>query len=53
MRRTQLIGLALLANGGERRGEVVRIFDGVRNIEMYGEICDPVHYDPGNKKLHA
>jgi heterotetrameric sarcosine oxidase alpha subunit len=47
------IGLALLANGGERRGEVVRIFDGVRNIEMYGEICDPVHYDPENKKLHA
>ena len=47
------IGLALLANGRARHGEVVKVFDGVRNIEMYGEICDPVHYDRENKKLHA
>ena len=47
------LGLALLANGRARHGEVVKIFDGVRNIHMYGVICDPVHYDKENKKLHA
>ncbi len=47
------LGLALLANGRERHGEVVKIFDGVRNIHMFGTICDPVHYDRENKKLHA
>ncbi len=47
------LGLALLANGRERHGEVVKIFDGVRNIRMYGVICDPMHYDGENRKLHA
>ncbi len=47
------VGLALFANGRERHGEVVRIFDGVRNIHIFGEICAPVHYDPENVKLHA
>ena len=47
------LGLALLSNGRERYGEVVKIFDGVRNIHMYGVICDPMHYDRENKKLHA
>ncbi len=47
------LGLALLARGRERHGEVVKIFDGVRNIHMYGVICDPVHYDRENRKLHA
>ncbi|MEQ1520307.1 MAG: sarcosine oxidase subunit alpha family protein [Aestuariivirga sp.] len=47
------LGLALLANGRERHGEVVKIFDGIRNIHMFGVICDPMHYDRENKKLHA
>jgi methylglutamate dehydrogenase subunit C len=47
------VGLALLANGRERHGEVVKVFDGLRNIHMHGEICDPVHYDRENTKLHA
>ena len=47
------LGLALLERGRERHGEVVKIFDGVRNIHMYGVICDPMHYDRENKKLHA
>ena len=47
------LGLALLANGRARHGEVVKIFDGVRNIHMFGVICDPMHYDRENKKLHA
>ncbi len=47
------VGLALLANGRARHGEIVKIFDGLRNIHMYGEICDPMHYDRENLKLHA
>jgi methylglutamate dehydrogenase subunit C len=49
----QWIGLALLAGGRDRRGETVKIFDAVRSGESYAEICDPVHYDRENKKLHA
>jgi sarcosine oxidase subunit alpha len=49
----QWLGLALLANGRERHGEVVKIFDGLRNIHMFGEVCEPVHYDRENTKLHA
>jgi sarcosine oxidase subunit alpha len=47
------LGLALLSNGRERHGEIVKIFDGVRNIHTHGVICDPMHYDRENKKLHV
>jgi len=47
------LGLALLANGRERHGEIITIFDGLRDSQMPAEICDPVHYDRENKKLHA
>jgi glycine cleavage system aminomethyltransferase T len=47
------LGLALIANGRERHGEIVKIFDAVRGNQEYAEICDPVHYDRENKKLHA
>ena len=46
-------GSGFVFYGRERHGEVVKIFDGVRNIHMHGVICDPVHYDRENKKLHA
>ena len=47
------LGLALVKRGRERHGEIVKVFDGLRNIHMYAEICDPMHYDRENKKLHA
>jgi sarcosine oxidase subunit alpha len=47
------LGLALLKRGRERHGEVVQVFDGLRNIHMLAEICDPMHHDKENKKLHA
>ena len=47
------IGLALLGNGRARHGEIVKIFDGIRNIHSYGKICDPVHFDKENRKLHG
>jgi methylglutamate dehydrogenase subunit C len=47
------LGLALLSNGRARHGEVVKLFDGIRGIHSHGVICDPVHYDRDNRKLHA
>jgi sarcosine oxidase subunit alpha len=47
------LGLALLKRGRERHGEVVKVFDGLRGIHMLAEICDPVHYDRENRKLHG
>jgi sarcosine oxidase subunit alpha len=49
----QWVGLALLANGRERHGEIVQVFDGIRNSRILAKVCDPVHYDRENKKLHA
>lgn len=47
------IGLALLANGRERHGEIVQVFDGLRDTHMLAEICEPVHFDRENAKLHG
>lgn len=47
------LGLALLSNGRKRIGEVVQVFDGLRNIHMLGEICDPMHFDKENARLHG
>ena len=49
----QWLGLALLANGRARHGEVIQVFDGLRNIHMLAEICDPMHFDRENVRLHA
>jgi methylglutamate dehydrogenase subunit C len=47
------VGLALLSNGRARHGEVLQVFDGLRNIHMPAEICDPIHFDPRNERLHV
>jgi glycine cleavage system aminomethyltransferase T len=47
------VGLALCKRGRERHGEVMKVFNGVNGVHMLGEICDPVHYDKENRKLHA
>ncbi len=47
------LGLALLGNGRARHGEIVQVFDGLRNIHMLAEICDPMHFDPKNERLHV
>ncbi|MFT3988210.1 sarcosine oxidase subunit alpha family protein [Aestuariivirga sp.] len=47
------IGLALLANGRARHGEIVHVFDGLRNHHVLAEICDPMHFDKENARLHA
>jgi methylglutamate dehydrogenase subunit C len=47
------IGLALVERGRERHGEIVKLYDGLRGYHIQAEICDPVHYDRENRKLHA
>ena len=47
------IGLALIANGRARHGEVVQVWDGLRGHKVEGEICEPTHFDKENRRLHA
>ncbi len=47
------LGLALIERGRERHGEIVKVFDGLRGIHIYAEICDPMHFDRENARLHA
>jgi sarcosine oxidase subunit alpha len=46
------IGLALLKSGRERIGEKIVVWDALRGAETMAEVCNPVFYDPDNKKLH-
>jgi methylglutamate dehydrogenase subunit C len=50
---SQWIGLALLSNGRARHGETLKIFDGLRDYHIEGEICAPCHFDPENARLHG
>ena len=47
------VGLALVANGRARHGEIVQAWDGLRGHRVLAEICDPMHFDKENKRLHA
>ena len=47
------IALAMLANGPERLGETIRVYDPVRNGDTLAEIVAPVFYDPSGSRLHA
>ena len=47
------IGLALIERGRERMGEVVVVFDGLRNVNVLAEIVDTCFYDREHKRLHG
>ena len=47
------IGLALVRRGRERHGQEVTIWNGLQGEFTPGRICDPVFFDPENKKTHA
>jgi methylglutamate dehydrogenase subunit C len=49
----QWVGLALLANGRARHGQIVKVYDGLRNYHIEAEICAPCHFDPENVRLHG
>jgi sarcosine oxidase subunit alpha len=47
------IGLGLLANGPARHGEIIRVYDPVRNGDALAEVVSPVFYDPEGAKLRG
>ena len=47
------IGLALVANGRERHGEIVQAHDPLRGETYEIELCHPVFYDPDGGRQRA
>jgi sarcosine oxidase subunit alpha len=47
------IGLALLQNGPSRLGEIVRVYDPVRNGDLLAQVVSPVFVDPEGTRLHG
>jgi sarcosine oxidase subunit alpha len=47
------IGLGMLANGPARLGEIIRVYDPVRNGDLLAEIVSPVFHDPEGVKLRG
>ena len=47
------IALAFLKSGRERYGEKIVVWDQLRGVETFAEVCDPVFVDPENSKLMA
>ena len=47
------LGLGFLRNGRARRGEMVRLVDHLRGIDLLCEVCHPVFHDPEGEKLRG
>jgi len=47
------LGLGFLRNGRARHGEVIRLVDHLRDIDVLCEVCDPVFHDKEGVKLRA
>jgi len=47
------IGLGLLQNGPARLGEIIRVYDPIRNGDALAEVVSPVFVDPEGTRLHA
>ncbi|RUS60896.1 sarcosine oxidase subunit alpha family protein [Pseudorhodobacter sp. E13] len=47
------LGLAFLRNGRARHGEMVRLVDHLRKIDLLCEVCDPVFHDKEGVKLRG
>jgi heterotetrameric sarcosine oxidase alpha subunit len=47
------LGLGLLKNGRARIGEVIRLVDHLRGIDLHCTVCDPVFYDNEGEKLRG
>lgn len=45
------LGLAFLCDGRARRGETLRLDDGLRGIRAPVEICNPVFFDPDGGRM--
>jgi sarcosine oxidase subunit alpha len=47
------LGLGFLERGRTRHGEVIRVIDLLRNIDVQAEVCDPVFIDKTGEKMHG
>ena len=47
------IALAMLSNGPARHGEIIRVYDPIRNGDTLAEVVPPVFHDPQGSRLHA
>jgi heterotetrameric sarcosine oxidase alpha subunit len=47
------LGLAFLKNGRARQGDMVRLVDHLRKIDILCEVCDPVFHDREGAKLRG
>ena len=47
------VGLGMLKRGRERHGERIMLWDGLREVEIEANVCDPVFYDPAQEKAHG
>jgi len=47
------IALAMLSNGPERHGEVVKVSDPIRGTELLAEVCAPHFVDPEGERLRV
>jgi hypothetical protein len=43
----------MIERGRERTGEVVVVFDGLRNVNVLAEITDTCFFDREHKRLHG
>lgn len=47
------LALGFLKNGRARHGELIRIVDHLRGLDVVAEVCDPVFHDKEGEKLRA
>jgi sarcosine oxidase subunit alpha len=47
------LALGFLKNGRARQGEMIRVVDHLRAVDVLCEVCDPVFYDREGEKLRA
>jgi hypothetical protein len=45
--------LGFLKNGRARHGEMIRVVDHMRGLDVMAEVCDPVFHDKEGEKLRA
>ncbi|MEZ5661565.1 MAG: sarcosine oxidase subunit alpha family protein [Burkholderiaceae bacterium] len=45
------VALGLLRDGRARHGQSVRVWDGLRGLDVLATVCDPVFVDPGRERL--
>ncbi len=48
-----MIALGFLHNGRARHGEVIRMVDHLRGLDVIVEVCDPVFFDPEGGRLRG